>query len=93
MSKHVEKEEKRSESQTIDSTDKKSELISTDEFDELQTDQLFTNGHKHKEIATQQQNTESEDENIVCNHCGAIISPSEVLNEGCIHCNDQFDAD
>jgi DNA polymerase elongation subunit (family B) len=77
----------------IESTIKKSELISADEIDELQTDNLFTNGHKHKESLTHQTNTESDDENIVCNHCGAIISSSEVLNEGCIHCTDQFEVD
>ena len=93
MSEQIGKEIPIGESQIIDSSDKKSELISTDEFNELQTDQLYTNGFKHKDRLTPQQNTESEDENIVCNHCGAIISTSEVLNEGCIHCNDQFDAD
>ncbi len=77
----------------IKSTTKKSELMSADEISELQTDALFTNGHQQKTNLTYQQNTEAEDENIVCNHCGAIISPSEVLNEGCIHCNDQFEVD
>ena len=93
ISEQIVKEIEKSESQIIDSSDKKSELISTDEFNELQKDLLYTNGFKHKDSSTQQQNTESEDENIVCNHCGAIISSSEVLNEGCIHCNDQLDAE
>jgi hypothetical protein len=92
-SEQIGKEIKKDESQIIDSTDKKSELISTDEFNELQKDQLYTNGFKNKDTSPQQQNTESEDENIVCNHCGAIISISEVFNEGCIHCKDQLDAE
>ena len=71
----------------------KSEIVSTDEMSELDTNDLFTNGHKSKDSSIQPQSTEIEDENIVCNHCGAIISPLEVLNEGCIHCIDQFEMD
>ncbi|MHA1236679.1 MAG: hypothetical protein ACTSQ9_03340 [Candidatus Hodarchaeales archaeon] len=93
LSKQNKKDNSRFKSSLIKSSVKKSELISIDEISELQTDDLFTNGHKPKEISTPKQITETEDENIVCNHCGAIISSLEVLNEGCIHCIDQFELD
>ncbi|MHA1513395.1 MAG: hypothetical protein ACTSRJ_04965, partial [Candidatus Hodarchaeales archaeon] len=93
LSKQNKKDKLGFKSSLIKSSVKKSELISIDEISELQTDDLFTNGHKPKGISTPKQNTETEDENIVCNHCGAIISSLEVLNDGCIHCVDQFEVD
>jgi len=93
ISEQTEKENSVSKIKLIQNTIEKSEIVSTDEMSELNTNDMFTNGHKSKDRSIQPQGTEIEDENIVCNHCGAIISPLEVLNEGCIHCIDQFEMD
>ncbi len=86
---HNEKEQNSPKSVLVNFSKQKSTLVSTDEIEELEEKELFTNGNKIEVKSSFSQVDVQTDEEIVCSLCGAFISPTEVIEEGCIYCHDQ----
>jgi len=64
----------------------KDALVSTDEISELESDEIFNNGSGNGKSAKSLELGTLEEELIVCSECGALVSPREITNEGCIFC-------
>ncbi len=60
-------------------------IITKDELQELEENEIFTNGNGQLEINTLEINTPNE-ELIVCSECGALVNPQEITREGCTFC-------
>ena len=86
---HNEKGQNPPKSGLVNSSKQKSTLVSTDEIEELEEKEMFTNGNKIEVKSSFSQVGVQTDEEIVCSLCGAFISPTEVIEEGCIYCHDQ----
>jgi hypothetical protein len=65
-----------------------SPIITTEEIDELETSETYTNGRKLEESTDFLQNEKDSDQNIICSQCGAIVTSDEILDDGCIYCRD-----
>ena len=55
-------------------------IITEEEIQELETNEIFTNGNDHIEVDT------PNEELMVCSECGALIHSLEITNEGCTFC-------
>ena len=58
-------------------------LISSEEIQELETNEIFANGNDELEIDTPRE------ELMVCSECGALVNSLEITNEGCTFCGGQ----
>ncbi|UCG02066.1 MAG: hypothetical protein JSW11_21040 [Candidatus Heimdallarchaeota archaeon] len=67
----------------------KTPIISEDELQELETNEIFTNGNGQLEVNTLEINTPNE-ELTVCSECGALVNPLEITREGCTFCGGQL---
>ena len=62
-------------------------LITSEELQELETNEIFTNGQeKNNELDVDAPNEEL----MVCSECGALVNPQEITNEGCTFCGGQI---
>lgn len=60
-------------------------LISSEELNELESSELFTNGvNSDNDLLTS--NEEFTEAEIFCSECGALINLNELTIEGCLHC-------
>jgi hypothetical protein len=59
-------------------------VITEEELEELETNDIFTNGNDHLEDDT------SKEELIVCSECGALVNSLEITREGCTFCGGQL---
>ncbi|MFX1282471.1 MAG: 3'-5' exonuclease [Promethearchaeota archaeon] len=64
-------------------TEGKAQLISSEEIQELETNEIFTNGNNELELDT------PKEELMVCSECGALVNPLEITSEGCTFCGGQ----
>jgi DNA polymerase elongation subunit (family B) len=63
-------------------------IISTEEINELETTETYTNGRKPEGSTDFLQNEKDSDQDIICSQCGAIVTSDEILDDGCIYCSD-----
>ncbi|MFX0185934.1 MAG: LAGLIDADG family homing endonuclease, partial [Candidatus Hodarchaeota archaeon] len=69
----------------LDTSSESSILVSEEELNELETNELFTNGLTNNQVEYISEQ-ESQEENIVCSECGALVNPQEITSEGCVFC-------
>ncbi|MFX0206480.1 MAG: 3'-5' exonuclease, partial [Candidatus Hodarchaeota archaeon] len=62
---------------------KKIPIITEEELEELETNDIFANGNDLLEDAPNE-------ELIVCSECGALVNPREITREGCTFCGGQL---
>jgi DNA-directed RNA polymerase subunit RPC12/RpoP len=61
-------------------------LVSSDEIDELENQDIFTNGTENGDKVYTLDLEEETEGKIVCSECGALIDPEEITDEGCKYC-------
>ncbi|MHA2094250.1 MAG: DNA polymerase domain-containing protein, partial [Candidatus Hodarchaeales archaeon] len=83
-----EKELETSKSELAKGSQQNLSLVSTDEIEELEKTDMFTNGHENGEESSFEQVDAYSEEEIVCSQCGTFISLNEVEEEGCIYCDE-----
>jgi DNA polymerase elongation subunit (family B) len=63
---------------------KKPPIITEEELEELETNEILNNGNDHLEVDA------PKEELIVCSECGALVNPLEITREGCTFCGGQL---
>ena len=64
-------------------------LVTSEELQELETNEIFTNGREKDNDKYESDIDNPNDEIIVCSECGALVNPLEITHEGCTLCGGQ----
>lgn len=87
-------EKKNSNYSTSDTTTESEEsgediLVTSEELQELETNEIFTNGREKDNDRYELDIDKPNDKLIVCSECGALVDPLEITHEGCTLCGEQ----
>ncbi len=66
----------------------KTTLVSTEEIEELEKSDLYSNGRTMKDESSYSQVDSLSEDELVCSQCGTIITIAEVEGDGCVYCQD-----